>query len=138
MFMHNCDYVATASLAFMEDYYAKLDKAIEAAKKGMAYIHVFSPCPTGWQYDPSMLVQVARKAVEANIFPLWEFENEKGRIVFTHSVYNPLPMKAYLSLIGKFRHLDEGQITFQENTERKIAMLKYLTGEKKEEKAHAA
>ena len=63
---------------------------------------------TGWRYEPSMLVQVARKAVEANIFPLWEFEYKKGRIVFTHSVDNPLPVKAYLSLIGKFRHLDEG------------------------------
>jgi len=43
MVMHNCEYVATASTSFMEDYYAKLDKAAEAAKKGMAYIHVFSP-----------------------------------------------------------------------------------------------
>jgi len=36
MAMHNCEYVATASTAFMEDDYAKVEKAIEAAKKGMA------------------------------------------------------------------------------------------------------
>ena len=32
MMMHNCAYVATASTAFMEDLYAKLDRAIEASQ----------------------------------------------------------------------------------------------------------
>ncbi|HEY5717495.1 MAG TPA: thiamine pyrophosphate-dependent enzyme, partial [Motiliproteus sp.] len=33
MMMHNCEYVATASLAYMDDFYAKLDKALEASKR---------------------------------------------------------------------------------------------------------
>ncbi len=32
MMMHNCEYVATASTAFMEDLYAKLDRAIAASQ----------------------------------------------------------------------------------------------------------
>ena len=127
MVMHNCEYVATASTSFMEDYYAKLDKGIEAAKRGMAYIHVFSPCPTGWRYPPGKLIEVGRKAVQTNIVPLWEFEYREGHIRFTHPIENPLPVQAYLSLIGKYRHLDEKQIsTIQEQRDKKIEMLKNL------------
>ncbi|MGE5840944.1 MAG: NADH-dependent phenylglyoxylate dehydrogenase subunit beta [Deltaproteobacteria bacterium] len=125
MVMHNCEYVATASTAFMEDYYEKLGKAIEAAKKGMAYIHVFSPCPTGWRFPTGKLIEVARKAVETNLVPLWEYEHREGRIRFTHSVDKPLPVQAYLSLIGKYKHLDEKQTAFiQSQTDRKIAVLR--------------
>ena len=101
MVMHRCEYVATASLAFMEDYYAKLDKAVKFSKKGMAYIHVFSPCPTGWRFSLACLSEVSRKAVETNMVPLWEYTNDEGRIRFTHPVDNPLPVNAYLSLRGQ-------------------------------------
>lgn len=132
MVMHNCEYVATASLAFMEDYYAKLDKAIEASKKGLAYIHVFSPCPTGWRLPPSQMIEVARKAVETNMVPLWEYESWEGSIKLTRSVDNPLPVLAYLSLIGKYRHLDEDQIAhIQKRTEEGIRRLKSLSHDSK-------
>ena len=125
MVMHNCEYVATASTAFMEDFYAKLDKAIEAAKRGMAFIHVFSPCPTGWRFHPSKLIEVARKAVETNMVPLWEYSSQEGRIQFTHPVDNPLPVKAYLSLLGKYRHLDKEQLAhIQKGTDQRVARLK--------------
>jgi phenylglyoxylate dehydrogenase beta subunit len=53
-----------------------LEKAVAAAKRDMAYIHVFSPCPTGWRFPPNMLIEIGRKAVETNIVPLWEYEPE--------------------------------------------------------------
>ena len=110
MMMHNCEYVATASTAFMDDYYEKLDKAIAAAKKGMAYLHVFSPCPTGWRFSPSQLIEISRKGVETNFVPLWEYSKDTARLQFTRSVDNPLPIQEYLKLIGKFKHLDAEQI----------------------------
>jgi phenylglyoxylate dehydrogenase beta subunit len=125
MMMHNCEYVATASTAFMEDYYKKLDKAVEAAKKGMAYLHVFSPCPTGWRFSPSQLIQVSRKGVETNLVPLWEYSYEEGRLRFTHPIDDPLPVEAYLSLVGKYRHLDEEQIAhIQHVIDKNIEVLK--------------
>lgn len=128
MAMHRCEYVATASTAFMDDYYAKLDKAIAASKRGMAYIHVFSPCPTGWRFAPGMLIEVARKAVEANLVPLWEYDLDMDMISFTRSVDEPTPVKEYLSLIGKFRHLDKEQIKhIQHTTDRHIELLKRLS-----------
>ena len=140
MVMHNCESVATASMAFMEDYYAKLDKAIEASKRGMAYIHVFSPCPTGWRFSPGKLIEAARKAVDTNMVPLWEYEAKEGRIRFTHSLDNPLPVNTYLSMIGKYRHLNEEEIAYiQKKTDEGVERLKKFTaGGKTDEISDAA
>jgi phenylglyoxylate dehydrogenase beta subunit len=125
MMMHNCDYVATASTAFMEDYYRKLDKAIEAAKRGMAYLHVFSPCPTGWRVPPKNLIEVGRKAVRTNLMPLWEYEHATGSLSFTHPVDDPAPVSEYLSLIGKYKHLsDEQKAHIQQRADQQVALLK--------------
>jgi phenylglyoxylate dehydrogenase beta subunit len=133
MVMHNCEYVATASPAFMEDYYGKLEKAIAASKRGLAYIHIFSPCPTGWRFSPSLLIEISRKAVETNIVPLWEFENNDDRIRFTYPIKNPQPVSAYLKLIGKFRHLDDEQISYiQRRTDKQIERLHNFSHEKRE------
>ncbi len=139
MMMHNCEYVATASSAFIEDYYEKLEKAIEASKHGMAYIHVFSPCPTGWRFLPSKLIEVARKAVETNIVPLWEYDNKERRLRFTYPVDNPLPVNEYLKLIGKYRHLSDEQIAhIQERTDEQIEILRrFEKGSKEDSQAKA-
>jgi phenylglyoxylate dehydrogenase beta subunit len=136
MVMHNCAYVATASTAFMEDYYAKLDKAIAAAKTGMAYLHVFSPCPTGWRFPPEQLIEISRKAVETNMVPLWEFSAAEGGIRFTHPTDKPLPVREFLALIGKYRHLSDEQVThIQAAMEQRLRMIK---GFQKPEAAAAA
>lgn len=127
MVMHNCEYVATASTAFMEDYYHKLDKALEASRRGMAYIHVFSPCPTGWRFPPAELIEVGRKAVETNFFPLWEFELESGKIRFTHCVQDPKPVDVFLGMIGKYRHLDQDQKAYiKRKTRERVRLLQTL------------
>ncbi len=131
MMMHNCEYVATASTAFMDDYYQKLEKAIVAAKRGMAYIHVFSPCPTGWRFSPSQLIEVGRKAVECNLVPLWEYDPDEDGLRFTHPVDNPRPVKEYLRLIGKYRHLDSEQIDhIQKTAETRVQMLEHFSEER--------
>jgi len=126
MTMHNCSYVATASPAFMEDYYAKLAKAIEAAKTGMAYLHVYTPCPTGWRFPSSMTTEVCRMQVRTNFIALWEYEPDKG-LRFTHREQRPQPVGNYLKLIGKYRHLSEEQVAhIQRTVDDKIAYLQQL------------
>ena len=115
MVMHNCSYVATASTAFMEDLYGKLDRAIVAAKTGFAYLHIYSPCTTGWRFPSDQNVEVARKAVESNFVLLWEFNPENG-LQFTHPVENARPIDEYLETLGKYRHLDPDQVAHIERT----------------------
>jgi len=109
MMMHNCAYVATASTAFMEDFYAKLDKAIAASKHGFAYLHVYSPCTTGWRFPSQDNIEVARMAVETNFVMLWEFDPGTG-LRLTRSVDDPLAVSEYLQAQGKYRHLSPEQV----------------------------
>jgi len=109
MVNHRCAYVATASTAFMQDLYDKLDKAIVASRSGFAYLHVYSPCTTGWRFPTDQNMEVARKAVETNFVMLWEFCPGEG-LRFTHPVDAPLPVTDYLKAMGRFRHLSEDQI----------------------------
>ena len=57
--------------------------------------------------------------------PLWEYTAQEGRIILTHPVDNPLPVEKYLSLLGKYRHLDQDQIEhIQRTTDKRIELLK--------------
>lgn len=126
MMMHNCSYVATASTAFFEDYYEKLEKAVEASKTGMAYLHVYAPCPTGWRFPPSMTTEVCRMQVRTNFIALWEYDRDKG-LRFTHAVDKPEPIGNYLKLIGKYRHLSVEQVAhIQHTVDEKITYLRQL------------
>jgi phenylglyoxylate dehydrogenase beta subunit len=109
MVNHRCAYVATASTAFMEDLYAKLDMAIVASKAGFAYLHVYSPCTTGWRFPTEKNMEVARKAVETNFVMLWEYTPAQG-LRFTRPVDDPLPVGEYLKSMGRFRHLSAEQV----------------------------
>lgn len=113
MAFHGIRYVATASLAYMEDYMQKLLKAKEAVKEGFVYIHVICPCPTGWKSETERTVELTRIAVETNYFPLWE--NDNGVIKFTHEVQNRRPIEDYTKLMKRFSHLTEEELEqFQE------------------------
>lgn len=106
---HRCEYVATASTAFMEDLYDKLDKAIAASRRGFAYLHVYSPCTTGWRFPSELNIEVARKAVESNFVLLWEYSPGAG-LRLTHPADDPLPVTEYLKAMGRFRHLSGEQV----------------------------
>ncbi len=108
MSMHNIEYCATASPSNMADLVAKIEKGIAASKNGFAYLHVFSPCPTGWAYAPEKAIAVARKAVQSNLFPLWEMDGNGYRINYVNK--NPIPISEFIKGIGKFKSLTSEDI----------------------------
>jgi phenylglyoxylate dehydrogenase beta subunit len=125
MAFHNIEYVATATLAYPEDYVRKLLKAKEAVKRGMAYIHVLTPCPTGWKFETEKVVEVTKAAVETNYFPLWEAEN--GVIRFTHEVQNPAPIQEFTRLMKRFTHLTTEELAIlQEHVNRSYEQIKRI------------
>jgi phenylglyoxylate dehydrogenase beta subunit len=82
-------------------------------------MHVFSPCPTGWRYPQDQTIEVQRRAVGCNFFPLWEYEKSTGEMNFTNPdiIENPpWTLKDYLKMVGKFRHLSKEQIAHLQNT----------------------
>jgi len=102
LLFHGAPYVATANIAYPEDYARKLTKAMNV-KDGLVYIHMLSPCPTGWGMREDRGFDACRLAVETNYFPLWEAEH--GRVRLTHQVNNPKPIREYIGLMGKYSHL---------------------------------
>ncbi|MEL7564091.1 MAG: thiamine pyrophosphate-dependent enzyme [Dehalobacterium sp.] len=124
MAMHNCAYTATLSPAYMPDFVNKIQKAM-TIKKGMSYLHIFAPCPTGWKTRPDMSIELARKAVQTNFFPLFEVEDGKYKI--TKEVKNPLPVREYIKLIGRMKHLNEEEISnIQKTVDKQYNLLKLL------------
>jgi pyruvate ferredoxin oxidoreductase beta subunit/2-oxoisovalerate ferredoxin oxidoreductase beta subunit len=106
MAAHHIPYFATASIAYPQDMYAKLERAKNT--KGFRFIHYLSPCPVGWKVDSRVTVTLARLAVQSRVFPLWEVEyGEDYRLTVDPE---KVPVKDYLKAQGRFSHLNDEQI----------------------------
>lgn len=108
MVAHEMPYVATASPYHWRDLITKTRKGIEV--NGPAFLHAFAPCPRGWRSDPSKSIELSRLAVETCIFPLWEAINGEYQLSAASKVIalrpeRKKPVKEYLQLQGRFRHL---------------------------------
>ena len=118
---HNIPYVATACPSYPFDLMNKVKKGADI--KGPAYIHIFSPCPTGWRYTTDLTIQIGRLAVETGVFPLYEVDNGHYRL----NVDRPKlkPVEEYLKPQARFRHLlDEEIEKIQERVDEDYARLK--------------
>ncbi len=107
MAMHDIPYVATASPAYIPDLVRKVEEAMKI-ESGLAYIHIYNPCLTGWGIKPEDSISVARLAVKTRFFPLFEARRRQFRI--TVPVPNPLPLTEFTSRIKKYSHLKGEEI----------------------------
>lgn len=127
MAMHNIEYCATASPSNMADLVAKIQKGLDASKRGFAYLHVLSPCPIGWKFAPSMSIEVAKKAVASNMFPLWEREN--GKLTLSRNPA-PITVEEFIRGIGKFKKLSSEELAaIQHMVDERYALLVRLAAE---------
>jgi pyruvate ferredoxin oxidoreductase beta subunit len=118
---HNIPYAATACPSYPFDLMNKVRKGAEV--KGPAYIHIFSPCPTGWRHASDLAIEIGRLAVETGIFPLYEVEN--GRYKLNVDRPELKPVQEYLKLQGRFRHLLDDEIArIQQRVNEDYARLK--------------
>jgi pyruvate ferredoxin oxidoreductase beta subunit len=100
---HNISYVATACPSYPVDLIQKVKKAADI--EGAAYIHILSVCPTGWRSAPELSIKLGRLAVETGIFPLYEVERGQYRLNIDFPKLKPI--KEYIKLQGRFRHLTD-------------------------------
>jgi len=106
MAAHQIPYAATASIAYPEDFFDKMNKA--KGIKGFRFIHLLSTCPTGWRIPSQLSVKAARLAVLTRTFPLYEVENGERYTINCKPEFHPV--KEYLKLQGRFAHLTDPQI----------------------------
>ena len=97
---HHIPYVAVLSVAYPKFLKDCVKKAL--AINGPKYLQIYVPCPLGWGHPVNLTIDIAKKAVETYLYPVFEAEN--GRIV---NALRPKkkPVEEFLKLQGRFRHL---------------------------------
>jgi pyruvate ferredoxin oxidoreductase beta subunit len=123
---HGIPYVATANAAYPLDLYEKFKRAKDI--KGPKYIHILSPCPPGWGYDPKDTMLIGRLANETGFWPLYEVI--KGKFELSNSSKRYLnsskrkPITDYLKAQKRFDSINEKTVktyeTYIENMWKEI------------------
>ncbi len=106
MAAHRIPYVATATIAYPQDFISKILKAKEM--KGTRFFNLLAPCPTGWRFSPEVSVKLARMAVQSQVFPLLEVED--GVHWTVQQPKERIPVQDYIKMQGRFSHLNGAHI----------------------------
>src|SRR5512137_2101620 len=76
---HRIPYAATVSLAHPEDAIRKMRRGLD--ERGFRFLHVLSPCPTGWKSEPAEGIELIRLAVRSGLYPVLEaFHGRRWRV----------------------------------------------------------
>ena len=121
MAAHRIPYAATTSIGYPDDLTAKVARAKRI--RGTRFIHLLSPCPSGWKMAENAGPKVAVAATQTNVFPLYEITD--GVHYSLNYESKGLPVKRYLELQGRYNHLTAKEVeTIQEETDSAWALLK--------------
>ena len=109
---HEIPYVGVVNGADPQDVFDTFRKIKDI--KGAKFVHLFSPCPPGWRYDPSESIQIARLAVKSGMWILWEQENgvfslKKGSRKYLNKE-SRISVSEYLRRQGRFSLVSEEEI----------------------------
>lgn len=113
---HGIPYVATGNAAYPLDLFEKFKRAKDI--KGSKYIHILSPCPPGWGYEPKDTILIGRLANETGFWPLYEvvnglFELSKSSKRYLDSSKRK-PISEYLKVQKRFKSIDEKTVKIYE------------------------
>jgi len=100
MAAHRVPYVATLSLAHREDMERKMARAVD--ERGFRFLHVLSPCPTGWKSEPAEGIELVRLAVRSGLYPVLEIEDGDRLRVTVEPDFGPGLLESYLAGQGRF------------------------------------
>ena len=118
---HHVAYVGqTTFTKDFKDIHRKSEAAIYA--EGPSFLNVMTPCPRGWRYETSEIMEICRLAVETCYWPLFEYDH--GKWILNYEPKNKLPIEDFLKPQGRFKHLfksgNEHLIeSFQEEVDRR-------------------
>jgi pyruvate/2-oxoacid:ferredoxin oxidoreductase beta subunit len=121
---HYVPYAATASIAYVGDLQGKLVKA--KGIKGFRFIHIYSPCPTGWTSDSERSIELSRLVVESRAFPLYEVEDGERYTITVNP--EPVLIEKYLAGQGRYKTVTPEDIrSLQDRINRRWRILEAKT-----------
>lgn len=125
---HHLGYAATANIAFLDDFKAKVKKAFETP--GPSFILVFSPCPNQWKHAAHQTINIGKLATQTCLWPLYEIIDGKYKINLKPS--KKIKIEEFLETQGRFKHIfkrpDKGELIkkIQEKTDEEWERLRDL------------
>lgn len=123
MTAHSIPYLATATIAYPDDLIRKVQKATHIT--GFRFLHILTPCVTGWLFRSELTVTISRLAAETKIFPLLEVEN--GTRYTINKQPEGIPVEEYFKTQGRYQHLTREQIAdFQEMVDERWKRLNWI------------
>ncbi len=101
---HEIPYAGVVNGADPQDVFDTFQKIKNI--KGPRFVHLFSPCPPGWRYDPADTIEIGRLGVKSGMWILWEQENGVFSLKKPSRKYlekkNRIPVEKYLKSQGRF------------------------------------
>jgi len=101
MAAHGIPYAATVSLAHPEDTLRKMRLALDLG--GFRFLHILSPCPTGWKSEPSEGIELVRLAVRAGLYPVYEVIDGFRVVVNVEPEMSMDALEKYFAGQGRFK-----------------------------------
>lgn len=126
MAAHRIPYAASISLAHAEDTLRKLRQALDL--KGMRFLHVLAPCPTGWKSEPALGMELLRLAVRSGLFPVFEVFDGRRHVVNIEPDFSDEALNMYLSLQRRFQESGLGAADLRPAIDRYWQNLRALCG----------
>jgi len=98
---HRIPYAATISIAHPQDAVRKMRRALDA--RGFRFLHLLSPCPTGWKSEPALGIELVRLAVRSGLFPVVEAFEGRRLAINVEPDFSDEALELYLSLQRRFQ-----------------------------------
>ena len=100
MAAHRVPYTASVSIAHTEDMMRKFTRALDM--RGFRFLHILSPCPTGWKSEPADGIELIRQAVESGLYPVIEIVNGSEYTINVDPSFSVEALRAFISGQGRF------------------------------------
>lgn len=124
---HAIPYAATATVAFPDDLMRKVEKA--KSLRGFRFLHILSPCPTGWGSPAHLTIELSRLAVDTKVFPL--FEVEEGVNFTINRQPEGVPISQYTKVQRRFSSFTAEELReFERSIEQTWQRLQFLASYK--------
>jgi len=105
---HGIPYVASTSAVYPDDVFDKVAKA--RGLHGLRYVHMNTPCPAGWGFDPKDTVRLGKLAVQTGLVVLYEIEGGMFRLTGRSRALAKsqarTPVAEFVAAQSRFRGMD--------------------------------
>ncbi|MBI4880581.1 MAG: pyruvate synthase subunit beta [Planctomycetes bacterium] len=101
MAAHRVPYAASVSLAHPEDALRKMHYALGST--GFRFLHVLSPCPTGWKAEAAEGIELVRLAVRSGLYPVYEVFGGHRMVINVEPEMSLEALEQYFAKQGRFQ-----------------------------------